>query len=103
MTSLDNVIGMVMDHLTVQRESQRERQARQLIKNRARDENMIFKVCKRIIQLKHNIGIEVEPLAPTTDIIVIRTNLYEETLIFPKYPILVAASNTTPTDFLAAN
>jgi hypothetical protein len=101
MTSLDNVIGMVMDHLTVQRESQRERQARQLIKNRARDENMIFKVCKRIIQLKHNIGIEVEPLAPTRDIIVIRTNLYEETFIFPKY--LVAASSTTPTDFLAAN
>lgn len=81
----------------------RERQTRQRIKNHARDENMITKVCKKIIQLKHNIGIKVEPLAPTADIIVIRTNLYGETLIFPKYPILVAASNTTPTDFLVAN
>lgn len=48
----------------------------------ARDENMITKVCKRIKQLKHSIGIKVEPSAPPADITVIRTSLYEATLIF---------------------
>jgi hypothetical protein len=51
-TALENGIGMVMDNLTIEREP-KEKSRHVSLSEHEKGGNLMTKVCKKIIQLKH--------------------------------------------------